>query len=197
MPDATTSTSPAPRDLERADHRHQVAIRLRRHGATGHPHAGNQRTNVRRQNVKCLVRIRQAGRVDQPKTRREIRRSVTLRRSRWPSAAPLRPKHLVPPPWSPTDERSRCSPNKHVKPSAIRELLQLGADPAIISFGGGYPDADVVPTRTARSSVHAGPSSTTGATRLQYTVSNGSPVCAAQIAGRMASEGVTCARTRS
>ena len=32
-----------------------------------------------------------------------------------------------------------------VKPSAIRELLRLGADPAIISFGGGYPDAGLFP----------------------------------------------------
>ena len=34
---------------------------------------------------------------------------------------------------------------KHVKPSAIRELLRLGADPSIISFGGGYPDATLFP----------------------------------------------------
>ena len=32
-----------------------------------------------------------------------------------------------------------------VQPSAIRELLRLGADPDIISFGGGYPDATLFP----------------------------------------------------
>ena len=33
-----------------------------------------------------------------------------------------------------------------VRPSAIGELLALGADPSIISFGGGYPDASLFPT---------------------------------------------------
>ena len=32
-----------------------------------------------------------------------------------------------------------------VQPSAIRELLRLGADPSIISFGGGYPDPALFP----------------------------------------------------
>ena len=32
-----------------------------------------------------------------------------------------------------------------VQPSAIRELLRLGADPEIISFGGGYPDPALFP----------------------------------------------------
>ena len=35
---------------------------------------------------------------------------------------------------------------KNVQPSAIRDLLALGADPTIISFGGGYPDATLFPT---------------------------------------------------
>ncbi|HBI06994.1 MAG TPA: PLP-dependent aminotransferase family protein, partial [Erwinia persicina] len=34
-----------------------------------------------------------------------------------------------------------------VKPSAIRQLLQFGADPTIISFGGGYPDSSLFPAR--------------------------------------------------
>jgi 2-aminoadipate transaminase len=34
---------------------------------------------------------------------------------------------------------------QRVKPSAIRELLRHGADPTIISFGGGYPDAGLFP----------------------------------------------------
>jgi 2-aminoadipate transaminase len=32
-----------------------------------------------------------------------------------------------------------------VRPSAIRELLRLAADPDIISFGGGYPDPALFP----------------------------------------------------
>jgi DNA-binding transcriptional MocR family regulator len=32
-----------------------------------------------------------------------------------------------------------------VQPSAIRELLRLGTDPDIISFGGGYPDPALFP----------------------------------------------------
>jgi 2-aminoadipate transaminase len=29
---------------------------------------------------------------------------------------------------------------ENIRPSAIRELLRLGAEPNVISFGGGYPD---------------------------------------------------------
>ena len=32
-----------------------------------------------------------------------------------------------------------------VKPSAIRDLQRYGADPNIISFAGGYPDATAFP----------------------------------------------------
>ena len=32
-----------------------------------------------------------------------------------------------------------------VKPSAIRELLQMAADPGILPFGGGYPDPALFP----------------------------------------------------
>ena len=78
---------------------------------------------------------------------------------------------------------------KHVKPSAIRDLLQFGADPSIISFGGGYPDATLFPLEQleevfSRSIIEHGRDA------LQYTVSNGSPHLRAQIAGRMADEGV-------
>jgi len=39
---------------------------------------------------------------------------------------------------------------KLVKPSAIRELLKLGADPEVISFGGGFPDPDIFPIEQLR-----------------------------------------------
>ncbi len=79
-----------------------------------------------------------------------------------------------------------------VKPSAIRELLRLGADPAIISFGGGYPDAGLFPIEQlgevfSRAIVELGRDS------LQYTVSNGPEHLRGQIARRMADEGVSCA----
>jgi 2-aminoadipate transaminase len=78
-----------------------------------------------------------------------------------------------------------------VKPSAIRELLRFGADPSIISFGGGYPDATLFPLEELddvfrRSIIEHGQEA------LQYTVSNGPAHLRAQIAGRMANEGVTC-----
>ena len=84
-----------------------------------------------------------------------------------------------------------CRRMQVVKPSAIRELLHLGADPSIISFGGGYPDATLFPLeqlgRRVQSAIFEH-----GQDSLQYTVSNGSPHLRAQIAGRMGREGVTC-----
>jgi 2-aminoadipate transaminase len=80
---------------------------------------------------------------------------------------------------------------KHVKPSAIRDLLQFGADPSIISFGGGYPDATLFPLEQLEA-VYTRSILDHGQDTLQYTVSNGSPHLRAQIAGRMATEGVSC-----
>ena len=37
-----------------------------------------------------------------------------------------------------------------VRPSAIRDLLRLGADPELISFGGGYPDPALFPMTELR-----------------------------------------------
>jgi 2-aminoadipate transaminase len=80
---------------------------------------------------------------------------------------------------------------QHVKPSAIRELLRFGADPSIISFGGGYPDATLFPLEQLeavfRTSIRDH-----GQTALQYSVSDGPGHLRAQIAGRMANEGVAC-----
>ena len=79
----------------------------------------------------------------------------------------------------------------HVKPSAIRDLLLLGADPSIITFGGGYPDATLFPLEELEA-VFSRAIIEHGRDALQYTVSNGSPRLRAQIAGRMANEGVSC-----
>jgi 2-aminoadipate transaminase len=80
---------------------------------------------------------------------------------------------------------------QHVKPSAIRELLRFGADPSIISFGGGYPDSTLFPLEQLEA-VFRRSIMDHGRDALQYTVSNGPPHLRAQIAGRMANEGVTC-----
>jgi DNA-binding transcriptional MocR family regulator len=79
----------------------------------------------------------------------------------------------------------------HVKPSAIRELLQLGADPAIISFGGGYPDSSLFPLEQLNA-VFQTAILEQGRDALQYTVSNGIPKLRAQVAGRLAREGINC-----
>ncbi|CAO96776.1 aminotransferase-like domain-containing protein [Erwinia tasmaniensis] len=77
-----------------------------------------------------------------------------------------------------------------VKPSAIRQLLQYGADPNIISFGGGYPDASLFPASELQAiftELLSGP----GELSLQYTHSTGMPKLREQIAARMAADGVT------
>lgn len=80
--------------------------------------------------------------------------------------------------------------NARVEPSAIRELLRLGDDPSIISFGGGYPDpsqfpiAELTPIFTellAR-----------GAKTLQYTTSIGLPRLREQVAARMTADRTPC-----
>lgn len=79
----------------------------------------------------------------------------------------------------------------NVKPSAIRQLLKLGADPEIISFGGGYPDASLFPLEQLNH-VYQTAILDQGRDSLQYTVSNGSLKLREQIAERMAKEGVAC-----
>jgi DNA-binding transcriptional MocR family regulator len=78
-----------------------------------------------------------------------------------------------------------------VKPSAIRELLRLGADPSIMSFGGGYPDGSLFPLEQLEAVFRASIAGN-GAEALQYTVSNGIPKLREQIAARMTKNGVEC-----
>ena len=61
-----------------------------------------------------------------------------------------------------------------VVPNAIGELLKHGADPSVISFAGGYPDASLFPVdgiRTVMDELLDGRHNTA----LQYTVSDGLP----------------------
>ena len=78
-----------------------------------------------------------------------------------------------------------------VRPSAIGELLALGADPSIISFGGGYPDATLFPASELEAcftQVIRAP----GGSAMQYAPSNGLPQLRHQIAGLMTADGTPC-----
>ena len=78
-----------------------------------------------------------------------------------------------------------------VHPSAIRELLRLGGDPDIISFGGGYPDPALFPVAELHE-VYVRLLVPEHAAALQYTASNGLPRLRAQVADRLARDGISC-----
>lgn len=75
-----------------------------------------------------------------------------------------------------------------VRPSAIRDLLALGADPSIISFGGGYPDATLFP-RDLLQGVFRDALADPSGDPLQYAPSDGLPKLRAQIAALMTADG--------
>lgn len=78
-----------------------------------------------------------------------------------------------------------------VTPNAIGELLALGADPSIISFGGGYPDPTLFPAselETAFAEVIRAP----GGLSMQYAPSDGLPRLREQVAALMAADGTPC-----
>ena len=78
-----------------------------------------------------------------------------------------------------------------VRPSAIRQLLQLGDDATITSFGGGYPDPALFPLEQLRE-VYQRVLREQGRTALQYTATAGIPVLRERIADRMVRDGVDC-----
>ncbi|MFN8622805.1 MAG: PLP-dependent aminotransferase family protein [Chloroflexota bacterium] len=80
-----------------------------------------------------------------------------------------------------------------VVPNAIGELLKHGADPSVISFAGGYPDASLFPVdgiRTVMEELLDGRHN--GA--LQYTVSDGLPELREQVARFMRDDGLDIGR---
>ena len=79
----------------------------------------------------------------------------------------------------------------HVRPSAIRELLRLGADPEVISFGGGYPDPALFPIEELQA-IYADLLVSERSSSLQYTASNGLPELRAQVAERLGRDGIAC-----
>jgi len=79
-----------------------------------------------------------------------------------------------------------------VQPNAIGELLALGADPSIISFGGGYPDPALFPAdrlEAVFSEILRAP----GGWAMQYAPSDGLPRLREQVAGLMSDDGTPCA----
>lgn len=80
---------------------------------------------------------------------------------------------------------------QRVQPSAIRELLRLGADPEIVSFGGGYPDPALFPVAEL-AEVYADLLVPAQAESLQYTASVGLSVLRAQVAERLVRDGIAC-----
>ncbi len=78
-----------------------------------------------------------------------------------------------------------------VKPNAIGELLKQGADPSLISFAGGYPDAESFP-RAELDAVFHEVIRQGGRQSLQYTVADGPLAFREQIAKRMQVRGVAC-----
>ena len=80
----------------------------------------------------------------------------------------------------------------NVNPSAIDELLALGANPSIISFGGGYPDASLFPKQMLNQVFNEIINDPTGST-MQYAPSDGLPTLREKIATLMNEDGTPCA----
>ena len=85
-------------------------------------------------------------------------------------------------------ESKTASRMSRVQPNAVGELLRMGADPSIISFAGGYPDATLFP-RQALNAVYQHAILEQGQQSLQYTVSDGPLKLRQQIAHRMTARG--------
>lgn len=79
---------------------------------------------------------------------------------------------------------------KLVKPSAIRELLKLAADPEVISFGGGFPDPEVFPILKLRA-IFDSVLADDGKAALQYSSTEGLLPLRQKLAQRMGNAGVS------
>lgn len=78
-----------------------------------------------------------------------------------------------------------------IRPSAIRDLLKLGDDPGLISFGGGYPDVNLFPIQELNQ-IYSSLLIPERSDVLQYTASNGLPGLRAEVAKRLTSDGMSC-----
>ncbi len=71
-----------------------------------------------------------------------------------------------------------------LRPSTIREMLKVTQDPAVISFGGGLPAAELFPVEDV-SAAQDRVMKTRGAAALQYSVTDGVGELRAWVAARM------------
>lgn len=78
---------------------------------------------------------------------------------------------------------------QYVNHSAVRELLKLGSDPGIISFGGGFPDPEIFPIDQLRA-VFDDVLLRDGKAALQYATTEGLPALRQKIITRMQREGL-------
>ncbi len=78
---------------------------------------------------------------------------------------------------------------QYVNHSAVRELLKLGSDPEIISFGGGFPDPEIFPIEQLRA-VFDDVLRRDGKAALQYATTEGLPALRQKIIHRMQQEGL-------
>jgi len=78
---------------------------------------------------------------------------------------------------------------QYVNHSAVRELLKLGSDPEIISFGGGFPDPEIFPIDQLRA-VFDDVLLRDGKAALQYATTEGLPALRQKIITRMQREGL-------
>ena len=90
-----------------------------------------------------------------------------------------------------TDGVKYAARMSRVQPSAIRELLRLGADPEVIAFGGAYPDQALFPVDDLQE-VYARLLVPEHAGVLQYTTTNGLPNLRARVAERLTNDGIEC-----
>ena len=74
--------------------------------------------------------------------------------------------------------------SQRLKPSTIREMLKVTQDPAVISFGGGLPAAELFPVDDV-SAAQDRVMKTRGAAALQYSITDGIRELRAWVAERM------------
>jgi 2-aminoadipate transaminase len=73
---------------------------------------------------------------------------------------------------------------ERLKPSTIREMLKVTQDPAVISFGGGLPAAELFPVAEV-SAAQDRVMRERGAAALQYSVTDGIPELRSWVAARL------------